>query len=98
MEGDETGAFWTEEIECADRRQVDEHEDELIHNEIRHRYIPREEPSGGPVWDNMTSAEVEKLVEENIKTAVEVTTGSIVTGIVEGMIEDALTADFDEQK
>lgn len=46
----------------------------------------------------MTRSEVEKLMENNIKIAVEVGTRRVVTGILEETIEDAFTVNYDEQK
>lgn len=66
-------------------------------NEIFDSSVPHEEPSGGPNGDYMKRSDVERLMEDNIRTAVEVTTSRIVTGIVEETIEDAFTVGHDEQ-
>lgn len=48
--------------------------DELIDEEILDSSVPHEKPSGGPIRNYLKHSEVEELMEENIKTAVEVTT------------------------
>lgn len=49
-------------------------------------YVPREEPSGGLTEDYVTRSEVELLMEDIIKTAVEVTKRRVVTVVLEESI------------
>lgn len=72
----------TVELKRADCREVDEHEIDLIDNEISDSYVWKEEPSIGPAGDYMTRSGVEKLMGDKIKAAVEVDVRLVVTGIV----------------
>lgn len=51
-----------------------------------------------PFQNYMTRSGVERLMEDNTQTSVEVSMRRTVTRIVEKGIEDALTVGFDEQK
>lgn len=81
-------ALWTRELECFHYSKVYEREKEVVDSEILDSYGRHEEPSGGPVGDYMPRSELKKLIEENIKNAVEV---------AEKMIEDAFTVGLEEQ-
>lgn len=68
-------ALWSKFLDPVDCREADGHEDELINNDILDSYLPREELSEVPIRGYVTSSEVEKLMKDNIMTAVEVATG-----------------------
>lgn len=86
----ETMDFWTAELECTDHCYVNEHVvHDLIDNEIIDPFVPPETPTFRPHKDYTILSEVEKFTHHKIKTAVEVTTDRIVTGIVEKTIENA---------
>lgn len=59
-------ALWTQGIERVCGRKVDEHEAELIDNEIFDYYGLHKKPTGGPIGDLVTRPEVEKLMEDSI--------------------------------
>lgn len=60
-------------------------------------HVLHKEPTGGAAWDNMIRLEVEDLLEDNIKTSVEVDTRRIVTGIGNETIKDAFRIGYDKQ-
>lgn len=78
-----TTASWTEELECIEHGNVDEHEDKLIYNEILYIYVRYVEPSGGLISDYMALLELQKLMEDSIKTAVDLLTRVGFTEAVE---------------
>lgn len=99
MQGAETIALWTPEMEGADRCEVGKHvEDEFVENEIMDTFVHHEEPGASPHEDYMKLSEVERLTDDNIKTAVEVATRHVVTRIVEKTIEEAFSARYDLQQ
>lgn len=60
--------LWTEKLDSPDSFKVDEHEYELIANEILESYVPPKSPSPSSSGDYMTRSEVVNLMEGNIKT------------------------------
>lgn len=88
----------TEELERADYRNGDAHEDELIDIEIVDSCVPQVGPCGRPSGEYMTRPEVGKLMEDNIKTGVGVATKSVITGVVEETREEEFFVGHDEQK
>lgn len=91
-EGAETLCLLTEECQRANRGKVDKHESELIDGETGHIYGLRKEPSGGPARNHMIRSDVEKLMDDTVKTAVEVATRHVIRKIVEETIKDVLKA------
>lgn len=61
-------------------------------------YVPRKDPSGRPIEDYVKPSDVEILMESSMKTAVEVTTRLVVTGIGEGTIKGLFTVVYDKPK
>lgn len=90
--------LWTAEIEHTEGCRVIEHEEELFDNKTSDNYALHEKPSISPINDYMTRSQVEKLKEDHINFAVEVSSRRLVTRVVEWTIEDAFTVSFDEQK
>lgn len=80
------------EIEKCEEQQVDE----LIETAILDSYVPHEEPCDGPVVDYVSRSEVEKLVEESIKTAVEVALRRAVMGMMEAKIDHVFMVGYEE--
>lgn len=70
--------LWTQKFKRVDHCKVkqfeDEYEDELNDNEIWVSCAPREEPSGRPIKDQVARSKAKQLMEDKIKTAVEVPT------------------------
>lgn len=89
--------IWSQELECAEHRKVEENEAELIEKDILDCHVLHEKPSGGPVGDYLTMAKVKKMIKDNLKTFVGVVTTFFVTGTMEVMIEDALTSGYVKQ-
>lgn len=71
-------------------------EHELIENEKFDSYVPREEPSGCPIQDYITSSKGERLMEDSMKTTAKVATRRVVTGIVEEPVEDIFKIGLDD--
>lgn len=96
MEEPRTMALWTAELEGSVLRKVsDQVEGDLINNEIMETSVPREEPIVSPHEDYVTCSEVEKLMEDNIKTVLEAATRRVATGIVDKTIENAFAECYD---
>lgn len=89
------GSQETERFDCS---KVPENEQEFIYNEILDCYLPCKEPSGNPVEDKVTHSELQNLMKDNIKAAVEFVTRCVVTGIVEDTIEDVFRVRSGDQK
>lgn len=90
--------LWPEELEGANECEANEHEEELVNNEILDSFVPKEERSSGSIRGYMTCSEVGKVIEDKFQAAVEVATRGIVTGIVEKTIEHGFIVGFDDQK
>lgn len=90
--------LWTKELKRSDSRKVDKHEGYLIDNETLISYAPPEESGKGSNGEYMTRSEVERIIEDNIKTTVEVATRNVVAGIGEETIDYAFTVRYDEQR
>lgn len=88
--------LYTIELEGTDCHDVDYLvEDELAYNEIMNTFFLHEDPSVRLPKNYMTRCEVEKLMEDNIRTTFPVVTPRVFTDIVEEMIENAFRAGFD---
>lgn len=92
-------AFWTTELERTDSGKDNEHvERELIENEVMEIFVPHEEPIFSLHDDYVTRFEVEKLMNNYMKTAVEAATTGLLTGIVNEKIERAFARGYNIQK
>lgn len=93
--------LWTEEFELVDRCQIykfeDEHEDNLIDTQILDSFAPREEPSCIPVDHNGACWEVESVMDDHIRIAVEFAARHNVIGAVKEKIDDVSATGFVEQ-
>lgn len=93
MKGVETMALCTAKSERTDHREVEFHVlDELTGNDTMGTFVQHEEPFVSQHEKYMTQIEVEKLMDDKIKTAVEVSTRCVTTDIVEEMIKVAFAA------
>lgn len=58
-------ALWNQEIKRFDRWEFEKYEKarekDLINNEILTKYVPGEEPNGGPIWSYVTRPEVGRI-------------------------------------
>lgn len=86
-----------------DRKRADPgegagHEEQLITIEIMDNYLPTGELSGAPTGDYMTRLEKEKILNNDIKAAIEVSWKPITTKILGETREDAFAEGCDEQK
>lgn len=95
-------ALCTKELERVYSSKIekygDQHGDERIDCEILDSYILREEQRGGTVVDSITGSKVERLMEDNIKTAVEVKSTCVIIGIMEVTIDNKFMVGCDEYK
>lgn len=94
----ESVALWTKEFDRIDHRYVDENEDQLVDNQMFYSYVLLEEPSGWPIRDFIPRLEAQKLMENGIKTAVEVDRRRLFTPFVEKPIDDKIMVGYDDQK
>lgn len=85
-------------FECFDHCKVDEHEEEVIDNEILNYFVLRHRLSDGPILDYLTGSKLENLLEDNTDTAIKVATRRLVTGIMEEINEYVFTVGQDEEK
>lgn len=78
-------AFWNQELQRVDRSELFQHEEEQkdwLKNEVFQSFVLRKEPSDGPIQNYIIHSEMGKLMEDNIKTTVEVDTRSAEMGII----------------
>lgn len=78
--------------------EVDRNEDEWIGEEILDSFVTLGDLRDGPVRNYVTSPEVEKIMENNIKTAIEVASRRVVKEFDEGHFEIAFTVGHNEQR
>lgn len=73
----------TQELEHVDCGEVEDNEDKPIDNETLENYVPREEPSSGPIGDYISRSEKEKLREHSIRASVKVSMRHVVSQLIE---------------
>lgn len=94
----ETIALWSEDPGRANRRKVNEYEEELRSSEKQNKYVLCKESSSDSVGKYTIRLEVEMVVEDNFIGAVEVILRGVVTVLLGETIEDVSTRIYDEKK
>lgn len=105
-EESERMASWTQELERFNRGEVEKHEDQhenthkdlSTENKISYSYILGEESVDGAIVDYVPLSEVERLMEDKIKTVVEIATRVVLSGVGKEMTGDEFRLDIDVRK
>lgn len=97
----ETMDFLSQEIERVDCCGVEQHEDgyedDWIDKELFDRFFSCQKQSGSPVEDYISRSEIERVMDDTIKTVIKLSTRCSVTGIVKETIEDEFRVGYNEQ-
>lgn len=89
--------MWTEELELADRREVDERGDKIIYSKIGDNCVMHGEASGGRKGGYMTDSEVKNVMGDNMKMDCEAATRNVIVESGGRIRKVTFSTEHDEQ-